>query len=282
MYKVLKVDGSTIYLGGANKEIITVDKDSFNYENPKVGDAVQVFKNDESILVVKTESVQRQVSEIASPNEKAVLVESGRNAKTNRSTKPLYKKPWFIVMMVILVLGVIGSSVGGGKNSDSTWSDSKEAAQEGRGTKENPINPTKTFIIEDYDCTIKAKVAKKYVGNEALSYLEKIGEDPSSFDCGPEYKTVVLQFSVLVKQGTFYGDLIGGGMYEPNKKSEMDFICYDLSKNADKNAFGGDIKMEAGKSGKVYCIYGIPTEFDEWYEKVYANGDFIWFHYTLK
>ena len=38
MYKVLKVDGSTIYLGGANKEIITVDKDSFNYENPKVGD----------------------------------------------------------------------------------------------------------------------------------------------------------------------------------------------------------------------------------------------------
>ena len=44
MYKVLKVDGSTIYLGGANKEIITVDKDSFNYENPKVGDAVQVFK----------------------------------------------------------------------------------------------------------------------------------------------------------------------------------------------------------------------------------------------
>lgn len=25
MYKVLKVDGSTVYLGGANKEIITAD-----------------------------------------------------------------------------------------------------------------------------------------------------------------------------------------------------------------------------------------------------------------
>lgn len=282
MYRILKIDGNTILLGDEDKKIFTVSKADFGYDNPEIGDVVQVFKNDESILVVKTESVQKQVSEIAPRNKKVVLVESGRNAKTNRSAKPLYKKPWFIVIMVILVLGVIGSSVGGGKNNDSTSSDSEEAVQEGRGTKENPINPTKTFIIEDYDCTIEAKVAKKYVGNEALSYLEKIGEDPSGFDYGPEYKTVVLQFSILVKQGTFYGDLIGGGMYEPNKKSEMDFICYDLSKNADKNAFGGDIKMETGESGKVYCVYGIPTEFDEWYEKVYANGDFIWLHYTLK
>jgi len=36
-----------------------------------------------------------------------------QSAKTEKHAKPLYKKTWFIVLMVILVLGVIGSSVGG-------------------------------------------------------------------------------------------------------------------------------------------------------------------------
>lgn len=95
MYKVLKVDGSTIYLGGANKEIITVDKDSFNYENPKVGDAVQVFKNDDLVIAVKTDSApeQNRMPEGIMRSDENALGTSAEKVKTEKHAKPLYKKP---------------------------------------------------------------------------------------------------------------------------------------------------------------------------------------------
>lgn len=132
MYKVLKVDGSTIYLGGANKEIITVDKDSFNYENPKVGDAVQVFKNDDSVIAVKTDPApeQNRMPEGIMRSDENDLGTSAEKVKTEKHAKPLYKKPWFIVLMVILVLGVIGSSVGGDENASSSSSNEKNNATE--------------------------------------------------------------------------------------------------------------------------------------------------------
>lgn len=132
MYKVLKVDGSTIYLGGANKEIITVDKDSFNYENPKVGDAVQVFQNDDSVIAVKTDSApeQNRMPEGIMRSDENALGTSAEKVKTEKHAKPLYKKPWFIVLMVILVLGVIGSSVGGDENASSSSSNEKNNATE--------------------------------------------------------------------------------------------------------------------------------------------------------
>lgn len=132
MYKVLKVDGSTIYLGGANKEIITVDKDSFNYENTKVGDAVQVFKNDDSVIAVKTDSApeQNRMPEGIMRSDENALGTSAEKVKTEKHAKPLYKKTWFIVLMVILVLGVIGSSVGGDENASSSSSNEKNNATE--------------------------------------------------------------------------------------------------------------------------------------------------------
>lgn len=132
MYKVLKVDGSTIYLGGANKEIITVDKDSFNYENPKVGDAVQVFKNDDSVIAVKTDSApeQNRMPEGIMRSDENALGTSAEKVKTEKHAKPLYKKTWFIVLMVILVLGVIGSSVGGDENASSSSANEKNNATE--------------------------------------------------------------------------------------------------------------------------------------------------------
>ena len=132
MYKVLKVDGSTIYLGGASKEIITVDKDTFNYENPKVGDAVQVFKNDDSVIAVKTDSApeQNRMPEGIMRSDENALGTSAEKVKTEKHAKPLYKKPWFIVLMVILVLGVIGGSVGGDENASSSSSNEKNNATE--------------------------------------------------------------------------------------------------------------------------------------------------------
>ena len=143
MYKILKVDGSTIYLGGANEEMITVDKDSFNYENPKVGDAVQVFTNDDSMIVVKTDSAQEQnrmPEEIMRSNENAFGASAKKvKVKTEKHAKPLYKKPWFIVLMVILVLWVIGSSAGGDENASSTSVNKNNATEKTQEVKKKEV-----------------------------------------------------------------------------------------------------------------------------------------------
>lgn len=143
MYKILKVDGSTIYLGGANEEMITVDKDSFNYENPKVGDAVQVFKNDDSMIVAKTDSAQEQnrmPEEIMRSNENAFGASAKKvKVKTEKHAKPLYKKPWFIVLMVILVLWVIGSSAGGDENASSTSVNKNNATEKTQEVKKKEV-----------------------------------------------------------------------------------------------------------------------------------------------
>ena len=106
-------------MGGANKEIITVDKDSFNYENPEIGDVVQVFQNDDSVLVVKKESEQKKASGDVSPSEKNSSKISGKIFKSGNGTKPLYKKPWFIGLMVVVVLIFIGIVGGFGKTDTS-------------------------------------------------------------------------------------------------------------------------------------------------------------------
>lgn len=143
MYKILKVDGSTIYLGGANEEMITVDKDSFNYDNPKVGDTVQVFKNDDSMIVVKTDSAQEQnrmPEEIMKSNENAFGASAKKvKEKTEKHAKPLYKKPWFIVLMVILVLWIIGNFAGGDENASSTSVNNNNATEKTQEVKKKEV-----------------------------------------------------------------------------------------------------------------------------------------------
>ena len=51
-----------------------------------------------------------------------------------KSTKPIYKRVWFIVLMVIVVIGVI-ASIGGGKGSaDKAESSSSQTAEEAKDT----------------------------------------------------------------------------------------------------------------------------------------------------
>lgn len=153
-----------------------------------------------------------------------------------------------------------------------------------QGTKDNPLDPTKPFSLSDYNGTINARLIDTYVGEAALSKLESMGEDRSNFtfNGNPDYKTVVLEYSVKVIKGKFFGDLLGGEMYEPNKTSKMDFLCYELRKNADRDLFGGDVSMNAGYSDTLYAVYGIPTEFQDFYEKIDSTDDYAWFHYSLK
>lgn len=210
MYKVLKVDGSTIYLGGANKEIITVDKDSFNYDNPKVGDVVQVFKNDDSVIAIKTDSVpeQNRMPEEIMRSDERVLGTSAGKVKTEKHAKPLYKKPWFIVLMVILVLGIIGSSVGGDENASSSSSNEKNNATE----KTQEVK--KKEVPQEY----KNALNKAQLYSDTM-YMSKQGiYEQLTSDAGENFPEKAAQYAIkhveanwkenaLIKAKTYYEDM---------------------------------------------------------------------------
>lgn len=210
MYKVIKVDGSTIYLGGANKEIITVDKDSFNYENPKVGDAVQVFKNDDSVIAVKTDSApeQNRMPEGIMRSDENALGTSAEKVKTEKHAKPLYKKTWFIVLMVILVLGVIGSSVGGDENASSSSSNEKNNATE----KTQEVK--KKEVPQEY----KNALNKAQLYSDTM-YMSKQGiYEQLTSDAGENFPEKAAQYAIkhveanwkenaLLKAKTYYEDM---------------------------------------------------------------------------
>ena len=52
-----------------------------------------------------------------------------------KNKKPIYKKPWFIVLIIVLLLG-IGGAAGGGDSTDSTQNNSNQAVEE-----KEPVEP---------------------------------------------------------------------------------------------------------------------------------------------
>lgn len=51
MRKIIKIEGSKVYIGTEEGKIITVDISSLNYDNPAIGDEVEIFgAGDETIV----------------------------------------------------------------------------------------------------------------------------------------------------------------------------------------------------------------------------------------
>lgn len=51
--KIIKIDDKNVMLGGDNGELKKVDISCLNYENPEVGDFVNVFEDGEDVIVTK-------------------------------------------------------------------------------------------------------------------------------------------------------------------------------------------------------------------------------------
>ncbi|MBP3223618.1 MAG: DUF5067 domain-containing protein [Actinomycetaceae bacterium] len=74
--------------------------------------------------------------------------------------KPLYKKPWFIILVVFIVIGIIAVASGGGDSSSSSASPSTSASAEAAKEKE---------VKTDYPTTVGEGVkAKDYEGKDAF------------------------------------------------------------------------------------------------------------------
>ena len=166
MYRVLKIDGDTVFLGSADKKLLTADKADFNYNEPRVGDVVRVFKNDDFMFLAKEETVRKSIPNSISENSRVssnICVEKVQN---NQTPKPLYKKPWFILLIVLLVLGIIGSSGGSDENNNSTKTPVKKVSQ-----YQQDLKPYTPLDFDEYYRTYsknELKAEKKYSGKEYL------------------------------------------------------------------------------------------------------------------
>lgn len=70
MNKILKINGNDVLIGTEDKNIETVPIGSIGYENPQVGDFVEIFKTEDKVIVVKTPETKNNAP---NPNTAEIL-----------------------------------------------------------------------------------------------------------------------------------------------------------------------------------------------------------------
>lgn len=64
MNKIIKIDGGSVLIGTEDKNIVTVPISSISYENPKVGDKVELFRSEDRTIVTKGAEREEHSAEI--------------------------------------------------------------------------------------------------------------------------------------------------------------------------------------------------------------------------
>ena len=97
MKQIIKVDETNVYIGTEDMKIITVPKDSLNYEDPQIGDAVVIYGDEPDVIVVKedfgpasdtvnpeeVESAAQADDETARPNGDAAQADAEGSAQAS-------------------------------------------------------------------------------------------------------------------------------------------------------------------------------------------------------
>lgn len=61
MYQIIRIDETTVAIGTEDNRIVNVPKSTLGYDDPQIGDRVKIYKNDDTVIIVKdTESQQAQ------------------------------------------------------------------------------------------------------------------------------------------------------------------------------------------------------------------------------
>lgn len=85
MHKILMINEEKVALGDENNNLVTVPRTAISYENPAVGDSVDLFQNDSVSIVVKAENDNKNSSK---SSENAVAQTELASAQ-NEATKEL-------------------------------------------------------------------------------------------------------------------------------------------------------------------------------------------------
>ena len=95
-----------------------------------------------------------------------------------KQKKPIYKRTWFIALMVILILGLIGSMFGGGEESTNNTSSTSSSSQTEKKVEYKKISINK--LIKDLEKN-PAKAKNKYNGKNlaVVGVVNNIDSDAS-------------------------------------------------------------------------------------------------------
>lgn len=59
MYQIIRIDETTVAIGTDDNRIVNVPKSTLGYDDPQVGDTVRIYKNEDTVIIVKDNDVQR-------------------------------------------------------------------------------------------------------------------------------------------------------------------------------------------------------------------------------
>lgn len=59
MYQIIRIDETTVAIGTDDNRIVNVPKSTLGYDDPQVGDRVRIYKNEDTVIIVKDNDAQR-------------------------------------------------------------------------------------------------------------------------------------------------------------------------------------------------------------------------------
>ncbi len=119
MSQILKIDENIVFIGNEDGTMLEVSIGDLNYPNPQVGDLVQVFKGEDSVIVSKKGSAPASkaapqafdkvaTSTVPGSMETAPSVDPSLNTiKMPAKKKPIFKQWWFYTIIAVVVIAII-------------------------------------------------------------------------------------------------------------------------------------------------------------------------------
>ncbi len=168
-----------------------------------------------------------------------------------KNKKPIYKRAWFIILIILVVLGIGGAAMGGG---DDAPSDTAPAA--------NVENDSNTGSDEGAKATEKA--TEKAVEYEEIS-ADQLADDLEANAASAKDKYAGNYYAISGKLGSIDSD---GSYFDIDTNDELDFTiiqCYikdDSQLDKIKGMSKGDSIVVKGKIRDVGELMGYSIDID--------------------
>lgn len=242
MKQIIKIEDNNVFIGTETNEIIRTVLSAVSYENPQVGDNVEVYKNGDDILVVKADD------ETVSSNEQPVKDSKGN---INYIPKKPGKKKWiFIGIGAAVLLIVIGIALSGGSKTYD-WPDSEIADM--LPEPEGKITALSESGGEYLDATVKIKdgYCKTYID----ACIEKgFDKEKDSYNSDGDYSYTALNDEGWKLDVSSYDNEMNISLYSPEWLEDD----YDDSEESDSDDSSGSSDSDSGD-----LIDGMRPEFKE-------------------
>ncbi len=177
-----------------------------------------------------------------------------------KNKKPIYKRPWFIVVVVLIVLAGIGGALGGGNNGSSQTSAQAPSQDQGAVSQDQQTAPA---APAKQDAPAPAEQPKEYSAHSAKDLQDDLKNN--ALKAAEKYKDQYVEVSGVLS------NIDSSGQYFniSSSKDDYSFIlitCYltnDEQKNVLKELNTGAAVKVKGKVKDVGEVLGYSIDVDE-------------------